>query len=221
MKILFFYIDSHTSSGYSTGLGIASISGFLKKNGVSTELVYYKSRTDLDYGIKKIKKFNPAVIGFYSTSSGFHEVLKISLKLKNHFPDIFQIAGGVHATLNPDILEKMPGLDAFCIGYGEKPLLELLRRIDRKKAVDSIPGIAVRKKNPSEIQNSAAAFFPGADHDDFLFFDHVLFLEELKRYKDFQIQNYPLEIIFNRGCPFHCTFCSNHELNKKLKNKIF
>ena len=34
MKTLFFYIDTQTSSGYTTGLGVASLSGYLKKQGV-------------------------------------------------------------------------------------------------------------------------------------------------------------------------------------------
>lgn len=75
-KVLFVQIDSQSSAGYRTGLGIASISGYLKRRGFETSLVYYKTQNDYDYFLNKMEEFKPQLVGFYSTSIKSLEQLK-------------------------------------------------------------------------------------------------------------------------------------------------
>ena len=104
MKCLFYYIDFQTDSGYTSGLGLSSISGYVKKFGHATDLVYYKFADDFDYGIEKIKQFKPDLIGFYSTSAGSVTVRKLSSFVREKFPHIVQIYGGINAILVPEII---------------------------------------------------------------------------------------------------------------------
>jgi radical SAM superfamily enzyme YgiQ (UPF0313 family) len=221
MKILFFYIDENSSSGYSVGLGIAAISGYLKRHEIQTELVYYKTADDYPYAIRKISDFSPSVIGFYSTSSGWPTVKYLSAQLRSFFPRIFQVYGGIHATLVPDVLQNTESLDAVCVGYGEEVLLELCKRIDQGGSFTGITGLWVRTGQLGDDILRTVPSFPKAEPDKFMQFDHELFLAELRRYRDFSSASYPLQIIFNRGCPFRCSFCSNHRLNSVLGNRLF
>ncbi len=192
VKVLFYYIDSQSSSGYSTGLGIASISGYLKRYGVQTALVYFKTQADFQYAINKTRDFSPNIIGFYSTATGWPVVNMLSEELRRLFPGVFQIYGGIHATLNPDISQSTQSLDALCVGYGEMPMLQLCRHIAQGLPFDGIPGLSVRKHHGRSIITETEPYFPQSDHDQFMYFDHNLFLEELSRYNDFNRKSYML-----------------------------
>ena len=58
MKVLFIYIDINSSTDFCTGLGVASISGYIKKFSRATELVYYRDENDYLYTEDKILNFN-------------------------------------------------------------------------------------------------------------------------------------------------------------------
>ena len=64
-------------------------------------------------------------------------------------------------------------------------------------------GIVVKNRPRNLIQDLDSLGFP--DFSDF----------DLKRY--FPMNHYHLPIMGSRGCPYDCTFCSNHVLKKKLK----
>lgn len=221
MKVLFFYVDNNVSSGYSTGLGLASISGYLKIHGIKTELVYYRTNYDLKYAIDKIGATSPDIIGFNSPSVNWRTVDMLSCVIKKRFPHIFQIYGGIHATLTPETLSTIESLDAVCVGYGEVPMLELAKRIVDKK-ITNIPGLWIKeKKNGKESIIKNTPYFQELNQDNFINFDHGIFLKELSRFNDFDIDSYSLDIIFNRGCPFSCAFCCNKRLNEIHRNRVF
>lgn len=218
MKVLFFYIDTQTSSGYTTGLGIALISGYLKRHGVDTELIYYKTKDDFKYSINKIIANTPDIIGFYSTSINWRTVDMLSREIRKKFPDIFQIYGGIHATLIPEVLKEIESLDAICVGYGEKPMLELSKRMEHKNNTLDISGLWIRQNGTTNIVKNPP-YFPDNNFDEFLTFDHNIFLEELLRFQKFDFRSYSLDVIFNRVCPFDCSFCCNSELKKIYANR--
>lgn len=222
MKVLFIYVDTQTSSWYQTGLGIASISGYLKTHGVKTELVYYRTDDDFNYAMEKIVEHSPDIVGFYSTSVNWQTVHILSREIRKQFPEILQIYGGVHATLVPEVLSQIESLDAICVGYGEVPMLELVEHVKNKKDIFNISGLWVRQRKggiEKIIQNPP--YFPSGNYDELLTFDYHLFLEELSRFQDFDLHSYRLEIIFNRNCPFHCSFCCNHKLQEIYSHRLF
>jgi len=221
MKVLFLYIDVQSSAGYSVGLGIASISGYLREKGVRSELVYFKSEKDLKYACEKISRFQPDIIGFYCTSSGWPHARRLSGILKKRHPETYQIIGGIHTTLMPESLEETDSLDAVCVGYGEEAMLALCHNLRRDVSPAEIPGLWVREPGNKSAIVKAPAHFPKISPDKLITFDHSLFFKELERYPDFKKEPYPLQVIFNRGCPFRCTFCSNHRLNQILGHRLF
>jgi len=221
MKVLFIYVDENTSSGYTTGLGIASISSYLGKRGIETELVYYRGAKDLEYARAKTCSFSPEIIGFYGTSSNWKIVKSLSEQIRQWFPALFQIYGGIHAILAPETIEKIKTLDALCLGYGEESLFELADNIANKRKIGEVCGIWLRERRGSDRIIKKLPHFPKNNPDELLDFDHMLFLKELSRFDDFDVNSYRLEVIFNRGCPFFCSFCCNSRLNEIFEERKF
>ncbi len=223
MKYLFFYIDNQTDSAYTSGLGIASLSGYLKKHGHQTSLVYFKLKSDLEYAHEKIAAYQPHIICFYSTSVGFKTVQFLSDQFRNKYPWIYQIYGGIHAILQPDCIYQIPTMNAICAGYGEIPLLRLGEKIESGDLDTPIDGIWSRPNlYESKTVLKSSPYSPNEkDPDDFLNFDYQIFLDELSRYPGFNRQQYRLEVIFNRTCPFDCSFCCNKRLRQIYQNTPF
>jgi radical SAM superfamily enzyme YgiQ (UPF0313 family) len=215
--VLFVYVDLQASTSFSMGLGISSLSGYLKKHGRNTALVYYKRVSDDARLAEKIRQAQPNILAFYSTSVSVDVVKRLSAQLRSEFPSLYQAYGGIHATLVPETLNETGTLDALCTGYGELPLLELCRRIEEGRTPVDVPGLRVRtRRGEGEEVVVNSPWVPPADVDEYVTFDPLLFLNEFRGRPGFQEANCRLEIIFNRVCPFGCAFCSNERLRKVL-----
>lgn len=214
MKVLFIYYDTGSSEPPRIGFGVAYLSSFLKKHGHNTKLCYFRSDEDMLYALSIIREWKPHIVAHSSTSSSFYSVGMAAKKIKDSFPQLFQVCGGNHVSLCPDELLKTPELDAICIGYGEYPLLELVEALQEGRVYWKIDNINFRYKG--EIIRNSMRHFP-SDLDSFIPCDRQIFLDEMKRFSipipfDNIFGEHMQEFIFCRGCPFNCTFCCNHIL---------
>ena len=220
--VLFVYIDMQASTFFSMGLGISSLSGFLKKHGRGTGLVYYKRSSDDAQLLAKIKEMEPNILAFYSTSVSVDVVKRLSAKVRGEFPSLYQAYGGSHATLVSETLREIESLDALCVGYGELPLLELCRALELGQRPADAPGFWLRATGQTEDEITVKQpWIPGENVDEYVNFDPMLFLGEFRQHLEFKEENCRLEIIFNRVCPFGCAFCSNEGLRKVLGRRNF
>ena len=206
MKILFVYPDVNIKgAALSFQFGLGHLSSFLKQYGHEIKLYYVRSRDDINNFGSEAAKFSPELICFTATSSQYKYVKEVLAGLKK--ADAFTVCGGPHVTLLPDELQNTPGLDAICLGEGEYPLLELTKALSGERKLTDIPGLWVRMgdrihKNPSPpfIQNLDELPFP-----DRGLFDYQSIVDS-----DFGTALF----MFSRGCPYKCTFCSNHALRQ-------
>ncbi|MEW6185502.1 MAG: radical SAM protein [Thermodesulfobacteriota bacterium] len=202
MKILLVFTELNQKFGaLRSQHGLASISAVLKQN-TKAEIgfSYFAESLDFEKWEEDLRHFQPDLIGFYSTAEQFHFVKTLIEKV----PDpVFTICGGPHPTCYPQCLESIPRLDAICVGEGEFPLLELVQALEENRDYTSIPSLWVRK-NGNIIRNLTRPFI--ADLDALPFEDRELFntQEAIDKYGFSQIR-----IMASRGCPFHCTYCSN------------
>jgi anaerobic magnesium-protoporphyrin IX monomethyl ester cyclase len=218
--IVFVYNDVTAHTRYTCGLGVASIASHLARHGLTSELVYYRRESDLPYALDRVRRADPCLVGFYGPSSGFPALQRLSMAIRRQAPGLFQACGGPHVTLRPESLLETPSLDAVCIGYGERPLLELAQRLRAGRDLAGIEGFWVARRDGQigagatiERNPPSVAF---GDADELLGFDHGLFLRELARFPDFSRERQRLEIIFARGCSYRCAFCSNVALRKVM-----
>lgn len=187
--------------------GISYIAGMLKRHGHECSLVVldrrYKKK-NIQLLSKHIQTFAPELISFTAVFSEFAFICDIAGQIKELFPNLFLYAGGVHITLNPD--EKYLSIfDAICIGEGEYPTLELVTNLEKKQPVNNIQNLWI--KTPDGIKkNTTRPFISDLDE---------LASPERNMWQDWILEpNTRSTVLIGRGCPFNCTYCSNHKLRK-------
>lgn len=133
MKILFIFPNFNAPYCWSPSIQI--LSAVLKRNGHRTFLIHINDQHAFPNNskeiVKEVKRINPDLIGFTGTSFDFQRINEIAGDIKKKFNGLV-VLGGIHATIKPDDL-RGSNFDAFCVGEGEKALLELANRLEGKK----------------------------------------------------------------------------------------
>jgi radical SAM superfamily enzyme YgiQ (UPF0313 family) len=214
MRVLFLYLDTNSSVGPRIAPGVAFLSGYLKRNNIETDLCYINSSADEEYCINTLQNLKTDIIAVSSVTSSFPRAKKLIKRIKEEFPEVFTICGGAHVSLCPEEISLTEGLDAICLGYGEEALLELVQSIEKGKIDYGIKNLYFNA-NGKIIKNELRVFCDKLD----AYFpeDRAIFYKEFDRkgLEDTESQ----EFIFCRGCPFDCTYCSNHILKTLGKGK--
>jgi len=222
MKIMFVYsvedaqsISKPLQSWSDMQFGISCISSVLKAGGHQTKLVvagannpWHKSFSLIN---KTIAEFTPRLICFSPVVSQYNFIKKVAASLKAEWPDIFLIAGGVHATLNPsEVIEA--SFDALCVGEGEYPLLELCAQLEAGQTPHKIPNLWIKSPDGGIEKNQPRSFIK--DLDSLPFPDREMWRPWIKEQPGAE-----LAVLLGRGCPYNCTYCCNHVLKKVTDGK--
>ena len=214
MKILFVYSTQKTIVPQKPLLsqegiyhGISSIAGVLRQHGHECRLAVLdraNGKRNFQLLSQIITQFEPRIVAFTAVFSEFDFIYETAAQVKNHFPDLLLIAGGVHITLNPD--EKYLSLfDAICIGEGEMPFLELVRQLEANESFSHIPNLWVRTPD-GIVKNSTRPFIQNLDELPF---------PNREMWQQWILEPHTKPtVLLGRGCPFDCTYCSNYSLRK-------
>jgi len=202
MKILFVYTDIDVKGGarsYHFGLGV--LSSVLKNAGHATGLHYMFDKWDPDGFSAHVEMFGPDILAYTSDSSQARYTAKLIKQMKDK--GILQIAGGTHASLYPEFLKDTDGLDAICVGEGEKPLLDMVTALNKKEDYSGIAGLWVKAKDGSIKQNPQSQFTH--DLDAIPFGDREMF-----NYQQVVASDYDrATVMMSRGCPYKCNYCGS------------
>jgi len=210
-KVSFIFYNNLTA--YSWSPAIQALSAYIKIHaGCKTELIHINDRYGIvskpEVIIEKLKASKPDLIAFTSTSFGYSQVNELAGQIKKEFPETLIILGGVHATIKPEDLINS-NFDAYCIGEGEKPLLNLINKIQEGVSYTETPSFQFKRnggiiRNPLEPFEKNLDMLPPYDWD---IFDSSSLLEARKGW---------ISLSFSRGCPFNCNFCINHRMKDIL-----
>jgi len=163
--------------------------------------------------------FNPTFVGISILFSTAHKSsLHIAAAIKERWPDIPVVVGGMHATNAVESLLESAAIDYVCRGEGEAIISNLVKLLAQKGDPESLPGIVGRTKLAADKQTALCQSAPVVENLDDIPFPawHLLPMEEylecddsIKRQLDVMIQDRMAPIMTTRGCPFSCTFCSS------------
>jgi len=180
--------------------GLDDLLGFM-------DFTFLKTDNDEQY-IKRIKKFDPDLICFSVLTNLYSFVREKAALIKRHF-SVPILAGGIHPTIAPEYVLKNPDIDMICIGEGDEAIVELADTMERGLDYYPVRNLWFKKegdiiKNPLRplIQDLDALPFPDRD----IFYQYGCFAGTLY-------------IITGRGCPFTCSYCCHHFLQKMYRGQ--
>ncbi len=155
---------------------------------------------------KLVNDFRPDIVASTAITSELYYAFEIFTEAKRNDPRIVTILGGLHPTLLPfDCFH--PSVDVVCPGQSPHIFREVVRAVEMKAGLDSIPGILLNK-------GSALVKTPGkpapwdAANADYLMPDREPLKNWIETYK-VGGSPFPSTYVFTSlGCPYKCTFCS-------------
>lgn len=196
----------------SPPLGLAYLGGAVLESGHECKILDMESqRLSVVDVIDKIRSYSPHLIGITSTSPVYKNAKYVGSVIKEHIPNIPIGIGGVHSTiLGKQILEECPHFDFQVVGEGEKTMVEIIQALESGQHFSGIEGVIFRR-NGYIVENPARPLASNLDSLpkpawhllDPKLYQHYLPGKGLVPYAN---------IFTSRGCPFECTFCSQHTM---------
>lgn len=175
-------------------LGILYLASYINKKSTkfkASVIDVAPEKLSLNQTISKIKKINPFVIGISSMTPQLQGTVELAKNIKEALPSCNIFLGGPHISADPNFINRFPKLFNFCItGESEITFLNSITKLAKGKNIPKIQ----RGKPP---QNLDQLPFP-----DQTLINHKLY-------------NQRKSIMYSRGCPFTCYYCSRPAVSKK------
>ncbi|HXH19078.1 MAG TPA: radical SAM protein [Chitinophagales bacterium] len=157
--------------------------------------------------VRRAVEFAPDIVGLTAYTAEIKPAAYVAGLIKKQLPKVITVIGGVHVTAIPrETLMEFPSFDYGIFGEGEITFSELCRAIREGEPVDGIKGLVYRQGNmvmktaererlldQDALPIPAWDLMPRAD---------VYFMQT------------------ERGCPFNCVFCLNHNGRVARKRSI-
>lgn len=207
----FQYDEEHYLPEGRIYLGIGYLSAYLKREGHRTSLIHLVHPVGREELLERVRRESPDVLAFSSTTHMFPHVSRWVSWIKEEM-DIFTICGGAHPTLDPEGALREAPLDAVCLGEGEEALAELCAALEEGRDPSNVASLWFRKegkvkRNPVRplVENLDTLPFPDRE-----IFDPACFCPQ---------QHERGTLMASRGCPYNCTYCSNHAQRSIYPNR--
>lgn len=215
-------------------IAITAIAGVLQDNEINTKLL--NLQTD-EYGdpekysshvINQVKNLLSEVeyVGISVHDMFFKRAVFLSKKIKERFPNIIIVMGGIHAELYPDECIQIPHVDAVCVGDGYYAFLDLIRNWNIRDKVD-ILNCWVKLEDGSIKKTNNTGFITEDDINklpmpDYTYNNYWLLEDNTENirwmgdysgvysFKQHQIGHKNTYVFsFMTGCIHRCSYCNN------------
>jgi radical SAM superfamily enzyme YgiQ (UPF0313 family) len=186
--------------------GVLQLSAILKRNGHEVKLLALRRQSLA----RLLTQWNPDIIAYSAMSPDIQLFLLADAQVCTWAQGrrVLRVMGGAHATYFPQILTDL-GLDAICIGEGDRALPELIRRFACNEPFLGIPNILVRGVVPDTIPKELIS-----NLDELPFIDRESYYEAAPHYRFLAMRGF----MTGRGCPYDCTYCHNHAFKEIFRN---
>jgi len=196
--------------------------GFLTLSSIAKGLGYEVSLLDcptLNYDngdiLSHINKYKPQIVLVTSTTVAISNAGRMLEIIKQNYPEILTVLGGVHITCLPvQTMRNLRAIDIGVIGEGEDTLPELLEAVKSQEALDLIKGIIFRR-NTETVTTAPRPFFRNLDSLPYPSWEMLPSLISNYSPSPHTIKRLPsVSLVTSRGCPGQCKFCYNYAGNK-------
>ena len=196
-------------------LNLALLAAIAETSGYEVRIIDAELESLSDQEIlEKVKSFSPDIIGFTATTPIFYIVVNLAYKIKKAF-NIPIILGGTHVTIMKESAFK-DCFDFLFIGEAEETFPLFLETYKNGRNISSIPGLILKEKTnilftgmPKPLSDLDIIPFPAR---------HLL---KTERYKVGTLQGKKVytSIMFSRGCPFSCIYCSIKVFGREVRRR--
>lgn len=179
---------------------LAALAGYLLQQGYTeVECLDAKfEKLNFEQSLQRILKSNAQIVGLCAYTNEIKPAAYLAGLIKKHAPHITTIVGGPHLTAIPEqTLHEFPTIDIGIVGEGEETLHELCLALSSKSTISHIKGLVHRTPDGQIIRNAPR---PRILDQDSL---PIPAWHLLPTGQEYYIQT-------ERGCPFNCIFCMNH-----------
>jgi len=165
--------------------------------------------------IENTVAFNPDIIGITGVTSFYHIATDLARGLKEANGKIPVVIGGPHITILKEEAFS-PFFDYAFIGESEKSWPMFLERYRNGEDISSVKGILFRDDGQVKFTGATARI----DDIDSIPFParHLLKMDKYKLGTLQGTKNFT-SIMFSRGCPFKCIFCSNKVFAGRIRRR--
>ena len=209
------YLNSQGHDAWLYNADFLNSKAFLKQNNIfegfdSYKKIFQNDKHELwEEVVEIIIEFEPDWVGYTSYTANITAIDIISKKLKHKRPGVKQVIGGVHATLDHEILNKIQSIDYSIQREGEHAMCDL---VDGKEP-KNITGVVSRGEN-GLIYNFDADVIKNVDN---------LPLPEREKFwglsDDEKLMVDVSYICSIRGCPYRCNYCASPAHWKRNKTQ--
>ncbi|SPE40056.1 conserved hypothetical protein [Candidatus Sulfopaludibacter sp. SbA3] len=188
--------------------GIAMIATVVKNLGHNVRTLVITPVSNVDARVRQvIEEFCPRLFCLTAVSTRFPAIREVARRVKAIDSSITVILGGPHASLNPEEAIGEEAIDAICVGEGEGPIAEFIAQLEHGAHPSGVPSFWIKLPGGGGIEkNPTRAFL--SDLDSLPFVDRDLWRPWM-----FGPPQRPT-VLVGRGCPFRCSYCSNHILSQ-------
>ncbi len=204
-------------------LALEYMASFLESRGYECRIIDCNLGCDNAALLSDVGSFKPSLTGISTFSLQIEEAYKLGNLIKQKFPNIKLVYGGVHSTfvygtvdttINPEEPFIKGNADFVISGEGEMALWQLAKTIEENDLgdINKINGLSYKRdgkivlsREKSKIEDLDTAPFPARD------------ITRIREYKnDIHILPYAkdiaVDVITSRGCPFNCSYCTSPSL---------
>lgn len=162
-----------------------------------------------------------AFIGFTCMSSQAGPAINICKKIRNIFPDVLIVFGGVHPTLLPESLLRTMLVDFCVVGEGDVSIVKIVDYVNGRLPIEAIPNLVAIDKDGAVLTTATAPLTSFDNLPPMILPD--LFADDIEKYikkiptADGTINGF--SILTGLGCNYQCAFCINHILKRRYRTK--
>lgn len=227
--------------------GVVSLAAFIEKHGYEVKIIdgrIYDKKTIKEMMYSEISKNSDEILfGISVMTSQVNHAFSLSKEIKQKYPKIPIVWGGIHPTLYPEQTIKSKYVDYVIIGEGEFGFLELIHTLNESIQKDAAHDQYTLNKKSKKIlyRNFFNTDFSHVSNLGYMNKNRIILnpqksvmnvnelpdpayhLLDIEKYVDRSVYFFDInqknkrsiDLITSRGCPYRCSFCTNTLQNFK------